>query len=515
MSRFLACALVALAALAAGCASLPPLDGRAPSHAYADTDTSTTRLGRASAAVFAPHPGLTGIRPLPDPRDAFAARVLLADRADRSLDVQYYIWHDDESGVMLLHALWRAAGRGVRVRLLVDDLGSAGIDSLLSAFDAHPNAEVRLYNPFVQRGSRALGFVTDFARLNRRMHNKSFTADSRLSVLGGRNIGNEYFDVAGAVAFEDLDVLAVGAVVRDVADAFDLYWNSPSAYPLAIIVGPPSPAAAADLAAAFAATRADPDSIAYAEAVRATPLVQELDERRLTVEWTRARLVRDDPAKTLDAEMRRETLLFPVLVRDMGRPSNSLDLVSPYFVPGDGGAEALADLARAGVKVRILTNSLSASDSKVVHAGYAKHRAALLRAGVRLYEMKPLVAPKSRAKGTSLGGSSRASLHAKTFGVDRQRIFVGSFNFDQRSALLNTELGVVIDSPLLAGRLADTFDQDLARVAYEVRLDPDGSLVWIDSGATGETRYDVDPETSVWLRSTIDFLSRMPIDWLL
>lgn len=513
MPALRAVALALVAAFLTGCASLPPLDGRPASHAYTDTDA--TRLGRASTAAAAPHPGLTGIRPLPDPRDAFAARVLLADRAERSLDVQYYIWHDDESGVMLLDALWRAAERGVRVRLLVDDLGSAGMDPLLSAFDAHPSAEVRLYNPFVQRGSRALGFVADFARLNRRMHNKSFTADSRVSALGGRNIGNEYFDVAGAVAFEDLDVLAVGAVVRDVADAFDLYWNSPSAYPLAIIVGPPSPGAAADLAAAFADARADPDSISYAESVRATPLLRELDEGRIAVEWTRARLLRDDPAKTLDAEVRRETLLFPSLVRDMGRPTASLDLVSPYFVPGDGGAEALAALARAGVQVRILTNSLSASDSKVVHAGYAKHRAALLRAGVRLYEMKPMVAPESRAKGSTLGGSARASLHAKTFGVDRRRIFVGSFNFDQRSALLNTELGVVIDSPLLAGRLADTFDHDLDRVAYEVRLDADGALVWIDRGAAGEVRYTVDPGTSLWLRSTVDVLSRMPIDWLL
>ena len=316
--------------------------------------------------------------------------------------MQYYIWHADQSGLLLLDALRRAAERGVRVRLLVDDHGTVGIDPLLSAIDAHPNAEVRLYNPFVHRGSRTVGFVTDFTRLNHRMHNKSFTADSRASVLGGRNIGNAYFSVGSDVAFEDLDVLVVGTVVRDVASAFDLYWNSPSAYPLARIVGPPAPTAGADMAAAFAAARADPDSISYAEAVRDTPLVRELDERRLAVEWTRARLLRDDPAKTLDAEVRRETLLFPELVREIGRPTTSLDLVSPYFVPGDGGAETLSALARSGVQVRILTNSLAASDSKAVHAGYAKHRVALLRAGVRLYELKPLVDPKARAKSSAL-----------------------------------------------------------------------------------------------------------------
>ena len=216
--------------------------------------------------------------------------------------------------------------------------------------------------------------------------------------MGGRNIGNAYFGAEGGVGFADLDVIAVGPAVREVSKEFDLYWNSPSAYPAASFVGTPGPDAAADLEATFAATRADPECVAYLEAVRTTPLVSDLLDRRLAFEWTTAQLVHDDPAKTLDTTGRTDVLLFPDLVQTIGRPQKSLDLVSPYFVPGDEGTAALVALARKGVKVRILTNSLAASDEKSVHAGYAKRRQDLLRAGVRLYELKPTAAKRIARK---------------------------------------------------------------------------------------------------------------------
>ena len=261
----------------------------------------------------------------PSPRDAFAARVVLAAAAEKSLDAQYYIWHGDQVGYLLFEALWQAAERGVRVRLLLDDLNTGGLDPTIAALDAHPNIEVRLYNPLVQRGARVLNFLTDFTRVNRRMHNKSFTADNQVSVVGGRNIGNEYFGAGSGVVFADLDVIAVGAAVREVSKEFDLYWNSPSAYPAAGFVGAPGPDGAADLEARFAATRADPESVAYLEAVRATPLVRDLLDRQLALEWTHA------PSSCTTTRPRRSTrpartdvLLFPELVRTIGRPEKTL-----------------------------------------------------------------------------------------------------------------------------------------------------------------------------------------------
>jgi putative cardiolipin synthase len=503
----------AVTALVAGCASLPPLEGRTATTAVASVDTAGTRLGRAIAARVDANPGKTGVHAVPDPRDAFAARVAIASAAEKTIDAQYYIWHDDQVGNLLFEALWQAAERGVRVRLLLDDLNTKGLDATIAALDAHPNVDVRLYNPLVQRDVRVANFVTDFSRVNRRMHNKSFIVDNQVAIVGGRNIGNEYFAAGSGVAFADLDVIAIGAVVAEVSKEFDLYWNSPSAYPAASFVGAANREA---LVSKFSATHADAEAMAYTEAVRSSPLLRELLERALAFEWTTARVVNDDPAKTLDASARTDVLLFPELMRTMGRPEKSLDMISPYFVPGDGGTEALVAASKRGVRVRILTNSLSSSDVSAVHAGYAKRRLALLRAGVRLYELKATRPRESREETSGAGSSGTAALHAKTFAVDGARIFVGSFNLDPRSARINTEMGVVIDSSALAQRLANAFDTAVPGTAYEVRLRDDGSnLEWIERTASGEIRYDTEPATSWWLRSKVEMLSILPIEPLL
>jgi len=249
--------------------------------------------------------------------------------------------------------------------------------------------------------------------------------------------------------------------------------------------------------------------------VRGTPLIGDLLDRRLALEWTTAQVVYDDPAKTLDTTARTDVLLFPELVQTLGRPQKTFDLVSPYFVPGTEGTDALQTLAGRGVKVRILTNALAATDVKAVHAGYAKRRRDLLSAGVQLYELKASAAEDTREADPRFGTSSSSALHAKTFAVDRNRIFVGSFNFDQRSALLNTEMGLVIESPVLAQQLAAAFDTEVPMGAYEVRLTPDGALEWIEQTPSGVKRYDADPGTSWLLRRQVDFLSILPIEWLL
>ena len=342
------CFAATLASLITGCASAPSLEGRTVTSALEHTEA--TRLGRAIAPRAAANAGKTGIHAIPEPRDAFAARAILAAAADRSLDVEYYIWHGDETGYLLFEALWQAAERGVRVRLLLDDNNTAGLDETIAALDAHLNIEVRLYNPLFNRGVRALNYVTDFTRLNHRMHNKSFTADNQATIVGGRNVGNEYFGEGSGVWFKDLDVIAVGPVAHDVSAAFDLYWRSSSAYPAASLVGGAGPDAAAALEAKFAEVRASPASKAYVESLRQTMLARELLDGKLPLEWTTAQLLRDDPAKTLDTTGRTDVLLLSALLQAAGRPEKSFDLVSPYLVPGEEGTAALVALAERGVQ---------------------------------------------------------------------------------------------------------------------------------------------------------------------
>ena len=389
-----------------------------------------------------------------------------------------------------------------------------GLDETIAALDSHPNIEVRLYNPLARRPARWTSYVTDFRRVNRRMHNKSLTVDNQATVVGGRNVGDDYFAAGQGVAFADLDVIAVGAAVHEVSTAFDLYWNSASAYPAEQLLGPAPSGAAEQLKATFAATRADPESAQYLESLRQTRLVTELVEGRLAVEWTDARLVYDDPAKTLDTEHRTDELLMTRLLETIGHPATQFELISPYFVPMASGTATLEALAGRGVNVRVLTNALESTDVAAVHAGYAKRRQALLRAGIRLYELKRGDVSKPTGD-TKIGGSSSASLHAKTFQLDGNRMFVGSFNFDPRSARLNTEMGLVIDSPAMAQRLRAFFDTELPLLAYEVRLTGDGSLQWIERTPEGEKIYETEPGTSAWRRAVVDFLSVLPIEWLL
>jgi putative cardiolipin synthase len=501
---------LAVVLLVTACAGLPPKPDTPPSTALPPGET--TRLDRAIAPEVARQPGRAGVVPLAEGREAFAARVLIAEAAERSLDIQVYIWHGDTTGVLMFEVARRAAERGVRVRLLLDDNNTAGLDPLLAMLDAHPNLEVRLFNPFVQRRMRPLGYATEFSRLNRRMHNKSFTADNRVTIVGGRNIGDEYFAAGQDASFADLDVIAAGDVVREVSASFDRYWNSASAYPLSAVAGAVGPMDAADFAARIERIRNDPASEAYRRAVRDTPLVRDLLAGQRHWHWGPTRLVVDDPAKVLNPPERDDLQMLPALNAALGEPQRQLDLVSPYFVPGEEGTKALVALANRGVRVRLLTNSLAATDVAAVHAGYAKRREDLLRGGVRIYELKPLpgaeVAP-TRADGW--GGSSRASLHAKTFAVDRERIFVGSFNLDPRSARLNTEMGLVIDNPALAGQLADGLDRIAPAGAYEVTLD-DGDLRWADPPSPA---LRTEPETGFLRRATVRFMSWLPIEWML
>lgn len=472
-----------------------------------------TRLGRSVSPRARLHPGQSGIVELRDGRDAFAARVLLADTAERTLDLQYYIWRDDMSGALLFAALCRAADRGVRVRLLLDDNNTAGLDAFLGALASHPNIDVRLFNAFRLRRWRPLEYLTDFARLNRRMHNKSFTVDGEVAIVGGRNIGDEYFDANQETSFVDLDVMAVGPVVSDIASDFERYWRSESARSVESVLGRARPASVREVIAMAEKVIGEPAAVAYVNALQSCAFVHDLLAGSVEYRWAAARVVSDDPAKGLGRQRRHGTMLerlFAVL----NVPQHELQLISPYLVPTRAGERALAELARDGVQVSILTNSLEATDVPIVHAGYAKRRRKLLKAGVVLYELMRTSRVRSR-RDRRFTGSSGSSLHAKTFSVDCDRVFVGSFNLDPRSASLNTEMGLLIESPALAARIAAAFAEDIPSRSYRVSLNAAGKLQWVEQQEDGTRVHTTEPGTTWRKRLGVALMALLPIDWLL
>lgn len=491
---------------------MPPVKHRTVSTALSDVESRATGLGASLAPRATDHPGKSGLHLLQDAHEAFAARVLLAQSARRTLDVQYYIWRDDLSGTLLLEALRAAAERGVRVRLLLDDNGVAGLDAGLAALDAHPNIEVRLFNPFVVRNPKWLGYLTDFSRVNRRMHNKSFTADNQATIIGGRNVGDEYFGATEGVLFADLDVFAVGPVVSAVSSDFDRYWASDSSYPAAQILPRLDRKGLDQLAARVERVTRDPRASAYVNAMRRTDFFRALLDGELDFEWADTRMVSDDPRKGLG---KAKGLLTYQLAEIIGAPKQEVALVSSYFVPTAVGVDAFVEMAARGVTVRILTNSLDATDVAVVHAGYAKRRRDLLEAGITLYEMRRLSPETKRSKRAGAFSSSGSSLHAKTFAVDGERVFIGSFNFDPRSANLNTESGFVIDSPQFARQINAAFDDIIPANAYEVRLSEDGRLYWLEQQGAAQVRHDSEPNTGFLKRNGVFLLSLLPIEWLL
>lgn len=508
-NTILCIAMLAAAVLFTGCASLPPRGEPVPT--FAAAETSGTTLGRAVEPIVDEHPGLSGFHVLKEGIEAYAARLLLVRNAEKSLDIQYYIWKGDLTGKTLLNQVLEAADRGVRVRLLLDDLDTADEDDLLQVLDAHPNIEIRLFNPFASRGSRVLDFVTDSSRVNRRMHNKSLTADNQATIFGGRNIGNEYFDAPEAVGFSDMDVLAVGPVVAEVSQQFDLYWNSEWVYPLsAFDTGTPVPAGAIDAirqeSAAFVEAA---KSSAYANSLRNLDIAKLGSVAELDYSWGKWVLAYDQPSKVEAVGVKGDTHLAPSLKQAVDNTQTDLIVVSPYFVPGPELTQYLGELVKRGVRVRILTNSLAANDVPLVHAGYMRYREDLIRSGVELYEFKPIkgVSKGEQAKNVKWSGSSRASLHGKYLGVDRRYLFVGSFNLDMRSVELNTEMGVYFESPQYAGALADAFDKKAMDVAYRVTLAEDGQLQWVTVEGGATITLDTEPETDAWTRFTTGILS--------
>ncbi|MCA0872347.1 phospholipase D family protein [Seohaeicola saemankumensis] len=511
--RYLA-ALLAVYLIATGSFRLfygvPEADNRVDSRAIAPRDDSA--LGALILPLAAAHPGLSGVTNLQDGISAFAGRLQLADMAEDSLDLRYYIWQKDITGMLLLDAAKRAADRGVRVRLLLDDNGVPDIEPELAELNAHPNIEVRLFNPFVLRSPRMATYLLDFGRINRRMHNKSFTVDGLVTLVGGRNIGDIYFSRDQQVNYFDLDVVALGQAAQDVSEDFDLYWASPSAVSADLLL---APAADGTLDATLEELRADPGNRAFEQTARELPIAEELTDNARAFDWVEMTLVSDDPAKGQGPVPDSDLMSFRL--REILPPVHrQVLLISAYFVPGPWLTGVLSDWAASGIDVRTLTNAQEATDVLPVHSGYRRYRDQLVHAGVNVYELKAQQNRRDLAEQFGLIGSTNSSLHAKTFVLDRETLFVGSFNFDPRSARLNTEMGFLIKSPRLSELVGHGFDNHLAGRAYLVEQDTGGNLIWRDTLADGPDRiHDTEPGTTALSRALVRVIGWMPVEWLL
>jgi putative cardiolipin synthase len=514
MARYPFSILVLLSVLSS-CASLPENTGRTESYAF--TDTQDTYLSKKMQAYRNLGKTGDGFELLGSGLDAFVARAVLSEVAERSIDVQYYLYHNDLVGKLFTGFLWQAAERGVRVRILVDDMGLEGRDEGVIALDSHPNIELRIFNPFDRNIGRGAQFVTGLGTVTRRMHNKSYTVDNVVTIVGGRNIGNEYYDADPTLEFADLDVMVIGEVVKDVSNSFDEYWNSSLAYPAkTIITKRHSQEELQERVDHLSIFMEEQQTSDYMTALLNSDLANKLRDGELTYIWGDATVVVDHAEKLATSRDANELHLMTQLEPYFHGIKNELIIISPYFVPGREGVEFFKSLVDRGVHVKILTNSLSSNDVGVVHAGYAKYREDLLRVGVELFEMNKKLTRAQRKEKKGVGSSSKASLHAKVFVLDREQVFIGSLNLDPRSFYENSEIGLVIDSTEIAQGMAESFDADIATNTFtlELKVDEDGyeELLWHGYEDGNPVTFDVDPYTSFWRRFGVGFMGLLPIE---
>ena len=455
-------------------------------------DTAATWLGRKTRAGD-PGDGRSGVYLLPQGDEAFAARLELSKRAERTIDAQYYLVHNDRAGHVFAQQLLVAADRGVRVRLLIDDMDTAGYDAMTAALDTHPNIEIRLFNPFWRERGKALTALLDFQRINRRMHNKSMTFDNQVTIVGGRNIGEEYFSASADSNYDDLDVLAAGPIVRDVSASFDAYWNSPYAVPAAAVIARAGEAegpedAYARLADLALAARDSSYGRALSHRFGTT-----LAQGNLQLTWVPALLVSDPPQKAA-GDLEGLPIVASVVAPYFEAAEREVFVASAYFVPRAGGERWLGEMEARGVDVTILTNSYDSNDVMPVYAHYARSRKRLMQSGVDLWELRPDRAREDR-QGLGLG-LSQSGLHAKTFIIDQRYLFVGSFNWDPRSVKINTEMGILMDAPGFSRAATAGFRKRLYETSYRLRLDPGGGIYWQASDADGTLRIYPDEPTA-------------------
>nr|WP_083654844.1 phospholipase D family protein [Burkholderia sp. SRS-W-2-2016] len=520
--------LLCTAAFLTACATRPPATAYERPVSHALPATTDTPLRAALAPLEAKHPQQSGFRVLASGTDALQMRIALARAATRTLDMQYYIANEDTTGKLLLGAALYAADHGVRVRMLVDDLNFKDIDRLMAGLNTHDKIEIRVFNPFgsAQEGmfERTTNLFTQIGHFTRRMHNKAMIADNQLAIVGGRNLGDEYFSASETLQFRDLDVLAAGPIVADVSASFDDYWNSGLAYPLSVLnkqkFDPHELDQTRDDLRQHWRTNADPYN---AKPLNATPLAAQITNEQLGLTWASAEFKVDRPEKI---EQPSPDYVSPPMqrLRELLRDArHDFLIVSPYFVPHDAGVQAASELTQRGVRIAVLTNSLAATDAVAVQAGYSPFRVPLLKAGVELYEFKP---NQESPRAGVMGSHSRASLHAKTYVIDQQILVIGSMNLDPRSANLNTELALVIHSPELAQQVAQIFGRaiepgqsyrvtlaDANQLAYLRSIGaPLSPLVWTDVENGQKRTYIFDPQAGFYRNALTGLFSLLPVN---
>ena len=463
--------------------------------------------------------GLTAYLALDDAFSSIASRLHLINKAKYNIDLQYYIWENDSIGHLMLAELLKAADRGVKVRLLIDDQNGTKLDATLKQLAAHPNFEIKLFNPYKFRKLRVIDYAFRLKHINHRMHNKLIIADGAIAVTGGRNISREYFDASDNFQFTDMDILFYGTAVQHANDVFHEFWNDNLSYSVPQLLGNGNQEQLSKLRQYYELTALQKDQLKKRIELAEKQINKHLKDR--PINWAKAHFIADSPNK-IRGEATHDQLIYSQMLNIMGEPKQHLELVSAYFVPTRKGTDYLVNLSKNDVRIRILTNSFLANDVAVVHAFYQKYRHDLLQNGIKLYEFKPYIERNKRTwyevvTGNVIPakGKNTSSLHAKFFDIDGM-VFIGSFNFDPRSANLNSEVGLVVESDVLQKYISKSLDQYLPQIAYELKLNKQGEIIWLDQHKDGSiVEYKHDPETTKFQRFAMQAVSYLPIEWMM
>lgn len=463
--------------------------------------------------------GLTAYLALDDAFISIASRLHLINKAQHNIDLQYYIWENDSIGHLMLAELLKAADRGVKVRLLIDDQNGTKLDATLKQLAAHPNFEIKLFNPYKFRKLRVIDYAFRLKHINQRMHNKLIIADGAIAVTGGRNISREYFDASDNFQFTDMDILFYGTAVQHANDVFHEFWNDNLSYSVPQLLGNGNQEQLSKLRQYYELTALQKDQLKKRIELAEKQINKHLKDR--PINWAKAHFIADSPNK-IRGEATNDQLIYRQMLNIMGEPKQHLELVSAYFVPTRKGTDYLVNLSKNDVRIRILTNSFLANDVAVVHAFYQKYRHDLLQNGIKLYEFKPYIERNKRTwyevvTGNVIPakGKNTSSLHAKFFDIDGM-VFIGSFNFDPRSANLNSEVGLVVESDVLQKYISRSLDQYLPQIAYELKLNKQGEIIWLDQHKDGSiVEYKHDPETTKFQRFAMQAVSYLPIEWMM
>lgn len=502
---FQICTSGLLLILLAGCASAP-LDY--PKQAsVAVTDTSRTSEGIAARKWVGGRDDVNGFYPLTEGFDAFGGRLKLMDRAEISIDAQYFLMKPDNAGLVFAADMLKAADRGVRVRFLLDDVFTSVRDIDLAMLDAHPNIQVRIFNPISRKGIYGFNYLGHFSLANRRMHNKAFVVDNEFAIVGGRNIAAEYFQLETTGEFIDFDMLTVGPIVREVSGEFDRYWNHTLAVPMEALFKEDDKEKLADERALVKRRMAEAGDSIYADAIN-TPVLQQLSSHELKPYIAQARLITDNPEKLLEDVSADQQIVVNEMREALLQADTEIIILTPYLIPRDRGIELIKELRSKGIRITILTNSLATNNHTSVHSAYASYRREMLAVGVELWEARA-----DAAKITAPDGETQLdtlTLHTKGILIDRKRIFVGSLNLDPRSVDINTEMGLLIDSPELGERLTKSVRKHIPMIAYRVKLDDDNNLSWHATIDGREVIENKEPQTTGWDRFKAWFLKIAP-----